>query len=148
MAEPECEIPQFQPSDREIDRVLRDFSTIAVVGLSKNPEKPSHYVPRYLQDHGYRIIPVNPTAAEPLLGQPVFRKLSEAPPGVQVVTIFRPSPEVPSIVQEAVAIGAKAVWMQEGIIHNEAAKAARDAGLTVIMNRCMMKEHRRLRSGP
>ena len=146
MANEGCEFPVYLPSDDKIREVFERYKTIAVVGLSKQPEKPSHFVPKYLQEHGYKIIPVNPTAIGALLGEQVYRALKEIPQRVEVVNIFRPASEAPAIVKEAIDIGVKVIWMQEGIVHNEAAKQAMDAGLTVIMNRCMMKEHRRLKS--
>ena len=145
MSDKVCEFPAYLPPDDKIREVLERYKTIVVIGLSKQPEKPSHFVPRYLQEQGYNIIPVNPTAIGALLGEQVYRALKEIPQKVEVVNIFRPASEVPAIVKEALAIGAKVIWMQEGIVHNEAAKQAMDAGLTVIMNRCMMKEHRRLK---
>lgn len=124
--------------------LLRRFRIIAVVGLSSNPDKPAHVVPKYLQAHGYRVIPVNPTAAGKLLGETVFARLSDLPTPPDIVLIFRPSEAVPTIVQEAIAVGAKAVWMQEGIAHESAAEQARNAGLSVVQNRCAMKLHRTL----
>lgn len=145
MGDRTCELPEYQSPDRTIQEVLSRYKTIAVVGLSRSAEKPSHYVPKYLKDHGYKVIPVNPTAQGPLLGEPVYKTLDQIPQQVEVVNIFRPAEEVPDIVRQAISIGAKVVWMQEGIVHNEAARQAMDAGLTVVMNRCMMKEYKRLR---
>ena len=145
MSDQACELPASHSSDRTIQEVLVRYKTIAVVGLSRSAEKPSHAVPKYLKDHGYRVIPVNPTAQGSLLGEPVYKTLDQIPQQVEVVNIFRPAAEVPDIVNQAISIGAKVVWMQEGIVHNEAARQAMEAGLTVVMNRCMMKEHRRLR---
>jgi predicted CoA-binding protein len=145
MADEACEFPAYLPTEEKVRNILERHKTIAVVGLSKQPEKPSHFVPRYLQQQGYKIIPVNPTAKEPLLGETVYRTLREIPQKVEVVNIFRPAQEVPAIVKEALSLGVKVIWMQEGIVHNEAAKEAMDAGLSVVMNRCMMKEHRRLK---
>jgi predicted CoA-binding protein len=138
-----CERPAFRTSDEEAAAVLRRHKVIAVVGCSTNPEKPSHFVPRYLQERGYRILPVNPTAkGQTLLGEAVYGSLKEIPVPVEVVEIFRPSTDVPLIVEEAIAMGARVVWMQEGIVNNEAATRANGAGLTVVMNACMMKVHR------
>jgi predicted CoA-binding protein len=137
-----CEIPEKNATDDEAREILRSYHTIAVVGMSRNPEKPSHRVPQYLQEKGYRIIPVNPTVEGSLLGEPVFRTLRDIPGPVELVDIFRPSKDVPPIIDDAIAIGAKGVWMQEGIVHNEAAVKARGAGLRVIMDKCMMKVHR------
>ena len=124
--------------------ILRTARTVAVVGLSPNPERPSHRVARYLQGQGYRIVPVNPTV-ESVLGERSYPSLAEIPEPVDVVDVFRRSEEVPPLVEEALRIGAKAVWMQEGVVHEEAAAKARAAGLAVVMDRCMLKEHERLR---
>ena len=118
------------------------YKTVAVVGLSTNPEKPGHYVPKYLKEHGYTVIPVNPTAKGEILGQKVYAGLKEIPQKVEIVNIFRPPKDVPPIVEDAIAIGAQVVWMQEGIVNNAAAERAKAAGLTVIMDKCMMKVHR------
>ncbi len=130
-------------TDDEIRAILARAKTIAVVGLSDKPERDSHHVAAYLQSHGYRIIPVNPNAAE-ILGERAYASLREVPVPVDVVDIFRQPAVVPALVAEAIAIGAKVVWMQEGIVHETAAAAARTAGLTVVMDRCLLKEHRRL----
>ena len=137
-----CELPAFRVSDEEARGVMDRYKTIAVVGFSTNPEKPSHYVPKYLIDHGYTVIPVNPTAKGEILGQKVYAGLKEIPQKIEIVDIFRPPKDVPSIVEDAIAIGAKVVWMQEGIVNNAAAERAKAAGLTVIMDKCMMKVHR------
>jgi predicted CoA-binding protein len=125
-------------------RILKDYRTIAMVGLSPNPTRPSNIVASYLKENGYKIIPVNPRAGE-ILGEISYPDLSSIPERVDVVDIFRGSHEVPAIVQGAITVGAKAVWMQEGVKHVEAAERARKAGLLVVMDRCMFKEHRRLR---
>ncbi|MBI3596148.1 MAG: CoA-binding protein [Nitrospirae bacterium] len=137
-----CELPAFRVSDEDARKVMERYKTIAVVGLSANPEKPSHFVPKYLKEHGYTIIPVNPTAKGDILGQKVYAGLKEIPQKVEIVNIFRPPKDVPPIVEDAIAIGAKVVWMQEGIVNNAAAERAKAAGLTVIMDKCMMKVHR------
>jgi predicted CoA-binding protein len=137
-----CELPAFRVSDEEARKVMDRYKTIAVVGLSSNPDKPGHYVPKYLKENGYTIIPVNPTAKGEILGQKVYAGLREIPQKVEVVEIFRPPKDVPPIVEDAIAIGAKAIWMQEGIVNNAAAERAKAAGLTVIMDKCMMKVHR------
>ena len=126
-----------------IEEILRSSKTIAVVGLSPNPVRPSYDVARYLKEQGYRIIPVNPTVEE-VLGERSYPNLSAIPERVDVVDIFRRSEEVPAIVEEAIKIKASVVWMQEGVIHEEAAARAQAAGLSVIMDRCMMVEHQRL----
>jgi predicted CoA-binding protein len=143
MDEPMCELPAFRTSDEEAVAILRRHHTIAVVGCSTNPDKPSHFVPKYLQQHGYRVLPVNPTAAgQHLLDEKVYGSLNEIPMEVEIVDIFRPPKDVPPIVEAAIAIGAKAIWMQEGIVNNEAAARAKAAGLAVVMDKCMMKVHR------
>ncbi len=128
-----------------IERILKESETIAVVGLSPHPTRASHSVARYLQAQGYRIIPVNPTVEE-VLGEKSYPDLASVPEEVDVVDIFRRPEHVPAIVEAAIAKGARAVWMQEGIVHEEAAARAREAGLMVVMDRCMYKEHRRLTS--
>jgi predicted CoA-binding protein len=129
--------------DEEAVELLRRAKTIAVVGCSTNPEKPSHRVPLYLQQQGYRIVPVNPAAkGQQLLGETVYGSLNEVPIPIDVVDIFRPPKDVPPIVEEAIAVGAKAIWMQEGIVNNGAAERAKAAGLQVVMDKCMMKVHR------
>lgn len=123
--------------------VLRSSHTIAVVGLSSNPMRPSNGVAAYLQRAGYRIIPVNPRETE-VLGEKSYARLEEVPEKIDMVDIFRRSEYVPDIVESAIRIGAKAVWMQEGVIHEAAAERARNAGLAVVMDRCTLKEHRKL----
>lgn len=126
------------------EKILNEYHTVAVVGASTNPERPSCRVADYLAKHGYHIIPVNPNAKE-ILGKTCYPDLSSIPEMVEIVDIFRRSEEVGPIVDEAIKIGAKAVWMQEGVINEEAAAKARDAGLLVIMDKCMFKEHLRIR---
>jgi predicted CoA-binding protein len=128
---------------REEEEILKTCQTVAVVGLSPKPNRPSNMVASYLQENGYKIIPVNPRAGE-ILGEVCYANLSSIPNPADVVNIFRRPKEVPPIVEEAIKIGAKAVWMQEGVINEEAAARAREAGLLVVMDRCMLKEHRRL----
>lgn len=125
------------------EEILDKYHTIAVVGASVNPERPSHRVTGYLMEHGYQVIPVNPNARE-VLGETSYPSLSSIPGEVEVVDIFRRSEEVMPIVDEAIKIGARAIWMQEGIVNEAAAAKARDAGLLVVMDKCMFKEHRRL----
>lgn len=123
--------------------ILRKYKTIAVVGLSNNPMRPSHGVSEYMQQQGYRIIPVNPGHAQ-ILGEKSYRTLEDIPEPVEIVNIFRRSEMIPPVVDSAIAIGAKVVWMQEGIQHEEAAEKARAAGLEVVMNTCILKVHRRM----
>lgn len=127
----------------EIAELLKNAKTIAVVGLSPKRFRPSHGVSEYMQSQGYRIIPVNPGHQE-ILGEKCYRDLDSIPEPVDIVNIFRRSEYVPPIVDAAIRIGAKAVWMQEGIEHEQAAAMARAAGLAVVMDRCIYKEHRQL----
>ena len=123
--------------------ILNSSRVVAVVGLSPKPERPSYRVANYLKEQGYRIIPVNPGAQE-ILGEACYPDLGSISEPIDVVDIFRSSEEVPAIVEEAIKIGAKVVWMQLGVINEEAASRARDAGLLVVMDRCMLKEHQKL----
>ncbi len=128
----------------DIKNTLNTSKTVAVVGISPKPDRPSYIVASYLQSKGYRIIPVRPDG-EQILGEKVYHSLTEIPPDIRidVVDIFRKSEEVPPIVEEAVQRGAKVIWMQEGVVHPEAARRAEKAGLKVVMDRCMKKEHQR-----
>lgn len=125
-----------------ITDLLRSAHTIAVVGLSSKKARPSHGVTDYMLHAGYHIIPVNPNETE-VLGQKAYPDLDSVPEKVDIVNVFRRSESVPEIVDAAIRIGARAVWMQEGVTHQEAAKRARQAGLIVIMDRCLLKEHRK-----
>jgi hypothetical protein len=125
------------------EEILKSSQVIAVVGLSLDPGRPSHSVANYLKKNGYRIIPVNPEA-ERILGEVCYPDLVSIPESVDVVDIFRRAEEVPAIVDEAIKIGTKVVWMQEGVINEEAAARAMKAGLLVVMNKCMRKEHQKL----
>jgi len=127
--------------DNQIIHILKTARTIAVVGLSSNPEKDSYPIAEYLQKQGYRIIPVNPTAQE-ILGEKVYPDLLSITEPVDVVQVFRPSEAVPPIVQQAIQIKAKVVWLQSGITNAEAAEAGRAAGLEVVEDRCMRVDHR------
>jgi predicted CoA-binding protein len=120
--------------------ILERYKTLAVVGLSSKPRRPSHGVARYMQEHGYRVIPVNPQETE-VLGEKAYPSLDAIPECPAVVVIFRRSEFVPEIVESALRCGAKVIWMQEGIMHEEAAARARQAGLTVVQDRCILKEH-------
>ncbi len=130
-------------TDAQLKRILETTHTIASVGLSSSPEKPSYGIVYYLKSQGYRIIPVNPSAAE-ILGEKTYPDLASIPDKIDVVQVFRPSEAVPPLVDQAIRIGAKVVWMQEGITHAAAAATARAAGLEVVMDRCMREQHRRL----
>ena len=128
-------------------RIYAETKTIAVVGASADESKAAHQIPRYLQSQGYRIIPVNPRGGE-VLGEPVFRSLTDIDVPVDVVDVFRPAQEAPAIARQAIAIGAKVLWLQIGIESEEARQLAEAAGLTVIMNRCMGETHGELGLGP
>jgi predicted CoA-binding protein len=122
------------------EKILKEYRTVAIVGASSDPERPSFRVLRYLSEHGYNVIPINPNERE-ILGMTCYPNLGSIPEKVEVVDIFRKSEAVMPIVEEAIKIGAKAVWMQEGVINEEAAAKAGDAGLLVVMDRCMRKQH-------
>ncbi|SRR5581483_5261398 len=123
--------------------ILRSAHTVAVVGLSHDPSRPSYSVARYLQEQGYRIIPVNPQERE-VLDEPAYPDLTRVPLAIDVVDVFRRAEFVPDIVDQAIQVGAKAVWLQLGIEHLQAAQRARQAGLKVVMDRCMAIELRKL----
>ena len=124
--------------------ILRSAKVIAVVGLSGRRFRPSYGVSEYMQSAGYRIIPVNPNESE-VLGEKAYSSLEEIPEPIDIVDIFRRPEFVPEFVDAAIRVGAKVIWMQEGVEHTEAAQKAAAAGLTVVMDRCILKEHRKLR---
>jgi uncharacterized protein len=130
----------------EYQDILKDSKTIAVVGLSDNSERTSNQVALYMQQHGYRIIPVNPTITA-ALGEKSYSSLKDIPEKVDIVNIFRRSNDVPPVVDEAIAIGAKTVWMQLGISNEEAARKAEAAGLQVVQDKCIKVEHAHLTPG-
>jgi O-acetylhomoserine (thiol)-lyase len=135
-------------SDAKIRAILERVKTISLVGASANWNRPSYFVMKYLQGKGYRVIPVNPgIAGKPLLGEMAYASLRDIPDKVDMVDVFRNSDEAPGVVEDAIAIGAKVVWMQLGVRHDAAAKAAEAAGLEVIMNRCPKIEFGRLGGG-
>jgi len=127
-------------------RILKQSRTIAVVGLSANWWRPSFFAAKYMQEHGYRVIPVNPQYQE-VLGEKCYASLRDIPEKVDIVDCFRRSQDIGPIAEEAVAIGAKVLWMQLGVINHEAAEKARKAGLDVVMDRCVKIEHARLFGG-
>lgn len=129
--------------DQLMKQILLTSHMVASVGVSSNPSKESHDIVAYLKEQGYRIIPVNPGATE-ILGEKAYADLESIPEKVDVVQIFRRPEDVPPVVESAIAIGAKVVWMQEGIVNEAAAQNARDAGLQVVMDACMRATHRRL----
>ncbi len=126
-----------------IPEILKSTHTIAVVGLSNNPMRPSNGVGEYLVRAGYRVIPVNPNEAE-VLGEKSYARLEDVPEKIDMVDVFRRPEFVPDIVESAIRVGAKTVWMQEEVIHEAAAERARAAGLDVVMDKCILKEHRRM----
>ena len=129
-------------SDDEI-REIFSMKKIAVVGMSQNPQKDAHMIPKYLTTQGYDVTPVNPNADE-ILGKKCFDLVSEVPGEIDVVNVFRPSEDVLPVIQEAIKKKPKVIWLQEGIHNEEAEKLAKNAGITVVFNRCMFAEHRRL----
>lgn len=131
------------PSAQAIAVLLRSARTIAVVGLSPKPYRASYGVSEFLQSAGYRVIPVNPNLRE-VLGEKAYERLEDIPDKVDIVDVFRRSEALPDIVESAIRIGARAVWMQEGVVNEEAAARARAAGLLVVMDSCILKEHHRL----
>lgn len=137
-----CEIPSFTPPKKEIERILKEAKTIAVVGLSSNPEKDSYHVAEYLMKQGYEIIPVNPNSEE-ILGKKSYPSLTAIPEDIKIdiVDIFRKPEDIPPVVDDAIKIGAKAIWMQEGIVNNQAGKKAKEKGLFVVMGKCIMQTH-------
>ena len=127
-------------------RILTQSRSIAVVGLSANWHRPSHFAAKYMRDHGYTVIPVNP-AYEEVLGLKCYASLRDVPEPVDIVDCFRRATEIPAIVEDAIAIGAKVLWMQLGVINEEAARKSESAGLEVVMDRCVKIEHARLFGG-
>lgn len=132
--------------DEIIEGILRESKTVAVVGLSPKPERASYEVASYLQQQGYRIIPVNPMADE-VLGERSYPNLKAVPEKIDVVDVFRRSEDVPGVVEEAIEVGAHTIWMQDGVVNEAAAARAREAGLQVVMDRCMLREHHKLHPG-
>ena len=130
-------------NDQMMKDILSSAKTIASFGLSSNPEKESYGIAQYLQSQGYRVIPVNPTAEE-ILGEKAYPDLESVPEKIDVVQVFRKPEDVPPVVDSAIRVGAKTVWMQEGIVNEEAAQKGREAGLQVVMDACMRVSHRRL----
>jgi predicted CoA-binding protein len=128
---------------RDVEAILRDSKTIAVVGISPRPDRDSHVVAKYLQGQGYRVIPVNPTVDE-VLGEKCYPSVRDVPEPIDIVDIFRRPVDVPPVVDDAIAVGAKVVWMQLKIIHEEAAAKAEANGLDVVMDKCTKPEHEKL----
>lgn len=130
-------------TDETVERILTSYDTITVVGASNAPHKPAHYVPEHMQDHGWRIVPVNPAGGW-ILGERAYATLAEVPEQVGFVNVFRPSDRTPDIARQAVAAGASALWLQLHIASDEARRIAEDAGLLFVENRCLIIEQRRL----
>ncbi len=137
-------MPHQNPSDQELKHLLTDAHTIAMVGASSNPGKASHGIMQKLQKAGYRVIPVNPREAE-VLGEKSYPSLLDVPERIDIVDVFRRSEDTPAIADEAVAIGAKALWLQTGIVNDDAAARAKAGGLTVVMDACIGATHSLLR---
>jgi hypothetical protein len=135
--------PVIHPSDQQIKELLQKAHTIAVVGLSSSRLRASYGVSQYMQSAGYRIIPVNPNEQE-VLGEKSYARLEDVPEKIDVVDVFRRPEFVPEIVDAAIRVGARAIWMQDGVVDEAAAQRARDAGLFVVMDACILREHRRL----
>jgi hypothetical protein len=132
--------------DSYTDEQIKKFyslKNIVVIGISKNPAKAAHYVPKYLAEKGYNIIPVNPTA-DKILNKKCYREIAEVPDSVDIVDVFRPSEEVLPVVREAIKKNPKVIWLQEGIHNLEAEELARKSGIEIVFNRCMLAEHQRL----
>ena len=127
-----------------MEQVLRSMRTIAVVGASDRPDRPSHGVATYLQRAGFRVFAVNPKLSGELFGNPVYAALEDVPEPIDVVDVFRRPEDVPPVVESAIRVGAKAIWLQLGITNANAEARARDAGLSVVANRCLKVEHARL----
>jgi len=131
------------PSSDEINKILTGVKKIAVVGISPKEERDSHKVAKYLLDHGYDVVPVNPGQKE-ILGKTCFKTLKDIPFPVDVADLFLNPQRIPPIVEQAVEMGVKVIWMQLGVIHNEAALKAREAGAVVVMDKCIKQEHEKL----
>ncbi len=134
-------------SPNELRQIYEDSKTIAVVGASTDESKPANHIPAYLKSQGYRIVPINPRGGE-ILGERAYTSLPEVDTPIDVVEVFRPSEETPDIAREAVAVGAKVLWLQTGISSEEAERIAEEGGLKVVMNRCMGVTHGQLGLGP
>jgi hypothetical protein len=125
--------------EQRIEAILSGSKTVAVVGISDKPDRPSHLVAKYMQERGYRVIPVNPLVTE-VLGEKAYKSLTEIPGRVDLVDVFRKSEDVPPIAEEAVRIGARFFWMQEGVVSERAREIVEDAGIPCVMDRCVKKE--------
>ena len=140
----DCEIPQFHSNDEEILSALKTTQKIAVVGLSHKPEKDSYRVAKYLLENGFQVVPVNPIREE-ILGQRCYKSLLDIPFSVDMADLFLRPEKVPQVVDQAIQKGIKVIWMQIGVVNNQAAEKAQQEGLKVFMNMCIMREHQRLK---
>jgi uncharacterized protein len=138
-----CELPDCNPPSDEIIEILRKCRTIAVVGISPKESRDSNRVAKYLMDQGYEVVPVNPGQRE-ILGKPCFRTLRDIPFPIDMADLFLNPTRVPTVVDQAIEIGVHAIWMQEGVVHNESAQKARKTGIPVVMNKCIKKEHMKM----
>jgi predicted CoA-binding protein len=145
MNEIKCEVPDENPPSEEIREILKRAKKIAIVGLSPKEERDSNKVAKYLMENGYEIVPVNPGQQE-ILGQKCYKTLKDIPFKFDVADLFLNPTRVPPVVDQAIEIGVDVIWMQLGVVHNEACHKAREAGITVVMNKCMMHEHEKLGS--
>ena len=143
MANTKCELPDCNPPSAQIIDILQNCRKIAIVGISPKETRDSNRVARYLIEQGYEIIPVNPGQRE-ILGIPCFKTLKDIPFRFDIADLFINPARVPAVVDQAIDIGVRAIWMQEGVVHNDAASRARKADIQVIMNLCIMKEHRKM----
>jgi len=138
-----CEMPDMNPPPGEVVKILESYKRIAVVGCSPKESRDSHKVARYVMENGYEVIPVNPGQRE-ILGKTCYRSLTDIPGGVEVADIFLNPTRVPPVVDQAIEIGAAVIWMQLGVVENDSAGKAREHGIQVVMNRCIMREHRKM----
>jgi predicted CoA-binding protein len=138
-----CELPDCNPPSEEIKGILRKCRTIAVVGISPKESRDSNRVAKYLMSQGYEIVPVNPGQRK-ILEKPCFRTLSDIPFPIDMADLFLNPERVPIVVDQAIDMGVQVIWMQEGVVHNKAAQKAREKGIEVVMNKCVMKEHMKI----
>ena len=141
MESPQCEMPDYTPPSREIEKILENSNRIAVVGLSPKTSRDSNMVARYLLEAGYDMIPINP-GQQKILERTCYKTLEDIPFAVDIANLFINPTRVPPAVEQCIRIGVKTIWMQLGIVHNDAASKARAAGIEMVMNRCIMVEHR------
>jgi predicted CoA-binding protein len=146
MANANCELPNYNPPSAEIVDILHNFKKIAIVGISPKESRDSNKVARYLMEQGYEIAPVNPGQSE-ILGKTCFKTLKNIPFRIDVADLFLNPTRVPAVVDQAIHIGVRAIWMQEGVVHNDSASKARKAGIQVIMNMCIMKAIKAMKAG-